>query len=233
MSTLNVNQLAGGSIEHKFKKDSKIQVVKPKTNEPIVSLTDKIRKLETESIAFKIELSECKIEIRTLRNEIQSLRSEKEKVGETSITASTCATATADSTSSPSPNILQYFTQSAPNRLNTEKTKSKEKRRQEFKRSKTYIQDYFPDNCILEEVIHCEKDKRPSKMRLTYNKTKNHFLDLDDGTIYLRLCHATKDHISKSGIHKKNVPSAYSSFKMIQGNKRHSIERLDISPIVV
>ena len=227
MSTLNVEKLAGGSIEHKFNKQPKIQVVKPKTNEPIVSLTDRIRKLEAESLTFKIELAECKFEIRTLRNEIQILRSEKEKVDETSIsiTDSTCATAAT------SPNILQYFTQSAPNRLNTEKTKSKEKRQHSFKRSKTYIQDYFPDNCILEEVIHCEKDKRPSKMRLTYNKIKNHFLDLDDGTIYLRLCDATKDHISKSGIQKKNMPNSYSTFKMIQGNKRHSIERLDIFPI--
>jgi hypothetical protein len=182
------------------------------------------------------------------------LRSEKDKVEQNSVSATATASATTASATtasattasattasatnasaiSLSPNILQALSQSAPNPLlnrKTETTKPKEKRHHVFKRSKTYVQDYFPDNCILEEVLHCEKEKIPSKMRLTYNKTKNHFLDLDDGTIYSRLCDATNDHISKSGIQKKNAPSAYSSFKMIQGNKRHSIERLDIFPI--
>jgi hypothetical protein len=170
------------------------------------------------------------------------LRSEKDKVEQNSVsTTATTATATATTASattasaiSLSPNIIQALSQSAPNPLLNRKTdtiKPKEKRQHAFKRSKTYVQDYFPDNCILEEVLHCEKEKIHSKMRLTYNKTKNHFLDLDDGTIYSRLCDATKDHISKSGIQKKNAPSAYSSFKMIQGNKKHSIERLDIFPL--
>jgi hypothetical protein len=164
------------------------------------------------------------------------LRSEKDKVDQNSVSTTASATTASATTASASltPNILQALSQSAPNPLlnrKTETTKPKEKRKHDFKRSKTYVQDYFPDNCILEEVLHCEKDKIPSKMRLTYNKAKNHFLDLDDGTIYSRLCDATKDHISKSGIQKKNAPSAYSSFKMVQGNKKHSIERLDIFPI--
>jgi len=229
MSASNIIQkLAGGSIDHKYSNQPKIREVIVKTTESKISafrtLKDRICKVET-------ELAECKSEMRILRNEIRMLRSEKDKVEQNSVSTATTATASAISLS---PNILQALSQSAPNPLlnrKTETTKSKEKRHHAFKRSKTYVQDYFPDNCILEEVLHCEKEKIHSKMRLTYNKTKNHFLDLDDGTIYSRLCDATKDHILKSGIQKKNAPSAYSSFKMIQGNKRHSIERLDIFPI--
>jgi hypothetical protein len=232
MSASNIFQkLAGGSIDLKY---SKPKVVNVKTTESKISafrtLKDRICKVET-------ELAECKSEVRILRNEIRILRSEKDKVEQNSVATATTATATATTATatattasafSLSPNILQALSQSAPNPLLNRKT---ETIKPKFKRSKTYVQDYFPDNCILEEVLHCEKEKIPSKMRLTYNKAKNHFLDLDDGTIYSRLCDATKDHISKSGIQKKNAPSAYSSFKMIQGNKKHSIERLDIFPI--
>lgn len=234
MSASNIQKLAGGSIDNKYSKPKVVNIKTPETKKLSVLLTlmDKIRKLETESLTFKNELAECKSEIVTLGNEIQMLRSEKNKVDQNSV--STAASANAASSTILTPNILQALSQSAPNPLlnrKTETIKPKEKRYHAFKRSKTYVQDYFPDNCILEEVLHCEKEKFPSKMRLTYNKAKNHFLDLDDGTIYSRLCDATKDHILKSGIQKKNAPSAYSSFKMVQGNKRHSIERLDIFPI--
>lgn len=221
MSSLNIKHLAGGAIETKFKSLKIQEKPVPEKISVLRSLMDKIRKLESETLSLKLDLIECQSEVKLLKGEIQQLRNEKNKIAEPEKPYSPPLSA---------PATISRLPQSAPDPA-TLMLITKGKRQQTFKRSKTYIQDYFPENCILEEVLHCEKEKTPSKMRIMYNKSKNHFVDLDDGTIYSRLCDATKDHISKSGIQKKNVPSSYSSFKLLQGNKRHSIERLDIFPI--